>query len=414
MAVWCGIDWAERHHDVALVDETGRLLARRRIDSGPVGFAELLELLAEHRVPEEPVTVAIETARGLLPAALVAAGIQVFAINPLSVARYRDRHAVSGGKSDRADALVLANILRTDGHAHRPVPADSEQALEVRVLARAHQDAIWDRQQVVNRLRALLLEYYPAAVDTFPDLASPVARQVLMLAPTPTQGALLRRPALKAALVRAGRQRSIAAEVERIHAALRTEQLQQLPAVERAMGSRAQGLLESLEAVARTADRLRDEVTAAFETHPDAELITSLPGLGSILGARVLAEIGDDRSRFADARGLKAYAGSAPITRASGKTRRVQSRLVRNRRLADAGDRWALCLLTASPGARAHYDRRREQGDTHAMAARQLSNRYFGILFHLLQTGAAYDELKAHPSTTLTPTPAGSAAVTAA
>ena len=397
MAVWCGIDWAERHHDVALVDESGTLLARRRIDSGPVGFAELLEVLAEHSQPDQPLAVAIETARGLLPAALAAAGIQVFAINPLSVARYRDRHAVSGGKSDRADALVLANILRTDQHAHRPVPADSEHALQVRVLARAHQDAVWDRQQIVNRLRALLLEYYPAAVATFPDLATPVAHQVLLLAPTPTQGGLLRRPALQAALVRAGRQRGIAAEVERIHAALRTPQLRQLPAVERAMGSRALGLVESLEAVARTADRLREEVTAAFETHPDAELITSLPGLGSILGARVLAEIGDDRSRFADARGLKAYAGSAPITRASGKTRRVQSRLVRNRRLADAGDRWALCLLTASPGARAQYDRRRERGDTHAMATRNLANRYFGILFHLLQTSQAFDELKAHP-----------------
>ena len=398
MGLWCGIDWAEQHHDVAVVDDAGAVVGRRRIGIGPAGFADLLELLGGLSAdPAGEIPVAIETPRGLLPAVLAAVGFTVYPINPRSAARYRERRNVTGAKSDRADAVVLADILRTDRHAHRPLPADSELAQEIRVLARAHQDAVWDRQQATNRLRALLREFYPAALEAFPDLATPPARAVLLLAPTPEQGRRLRRPAIRAAIVRAGRRRSVDAEVDRIAAALRTEQLRQLPGVERAMGQRALALVRALDVAARNADELHDAVVAAFEAHPDAELITSLPGLGSILGARALAEIGDDRSRFAHARGVKAFAGTAPITKASGLKTTVYSRQICNRRLGDTGRSWALSLLTRSEGARAHYDRQRAKGNTHSMACRHLANRYFGILFHCLQTGQAYDESKAFP-----------------
>ena len=131
MRIWCGIDWSERHHDVALVDDDGVLIAKRRIPESAAGFRQLLELLAEHgERSDAPIPVAIETAKGLLPAALRAAGYQLFPINPLAVSRYRDRYAVSRAKSDPGDALVLANILRTDLAAHRPLPADSELAGE--------------------------------------------------------------------------------------------------------------------------------------------------------------------------------------------------------------------------------------------------------------------------------------------
>ena len=159
--MWCGIDWAEKHHDVAIIDEAGVVQARLRIDDDPGGFTRLLALLTEHRQDQNtPIPVAIETAKGLLVANLLAAGVPVFAINPLSVSRYRDRHSPSRAKSDAADALVLANILRTDAHAHRPVPVDSELARAIRVLARAQQDAVWDRMQEANKLLSLLREYY--------------------------------------------------------------------------------------------------------------------------------------------------------------------------------------------------------------------------------------------------------------
>src|SRR5579859_5268101 len=123
MAVFCGIDWAEDHHDIALTGADGQLLARRRISDDAAGLGQLLELLAEHGdSAEDPVPVAIETPRGLLVACLRATGRKVYPINPMAVARYRDRHTVAGRKSDHGDAFVLANILRTDSHAHRPLP----------------------------------------------------------------------------------------------------------------------------------------------------------------------------------------------------------------------------------------------------------------------------------------------------
>ena len=184
MNVYCGIDWAERHHDVALVDDTGTQLAKKRITDDAAGYRELLDLLAEHGdTPEDLIPIAIETSHGLLVAALRTGNRQIYAINPLSAARYRDRHGVSRKKSDPGDALVLANILRTDMHAHRPLPADSDLARAITVLARAQQDAVWHRQQLVNQVRSLLKTFYPAALDAFQGkqhgLARPEARDRL-------------------------------------------------------------------------------------------------------------------------------------------------------------------------------------------------------------------------------------------
>ena len=173
MQLWCGIDWAENHHDVSVVDETGTQLARMRIDDTVAGFSQLMNMLSEQqRSSAGPITVAIETAKGLLPAALRAAGVPLIASNPLAVSRYRDRHSPSRAKSDAGDALVLANILRTDPRSHRPPPCDSELAQSIHVLARAHQDAVWDRIQIASKLRSVLRQYYPSFLAAFPDLAS--------------------------------------------------------------------------------------------------------------------------------------------------------------------------------------------------------------------------------------------------
>jgi transposase len=399
--IWCGIDWSERHHDVAMVDDDGVLVAKRRVAESATGFRELLELLAEHgERSDAPILVAIETAKGLLPAALRAAGHQLFAINPLAVSRYRDRYAVSRAKSDPGDALVLANILRTDLAAHRPIPDDSELAATIRVLARAQQDAVWDRQQIVNKLRSLLRDYHPAMPGTFDDLASADARATLHVAPTPAAAQKLRRASLRAALVRGGRRRNIDHQVDRILTGLRAEQFRHPELVEQAMGQAAAAHLRALDTAVANIAELEHALTEAFAQHPDAAILTSFPGLGTVLGARILGEIGDDRTRFADAKALKAFAGTAPVTRASGKKTSVSMRVVRNRRLCQAGYLWALPLLTHSPGARAHYDHRRERGDSYNAAARNLANRYFGILFHCLQHRISYDEAKAFPTPT--------------
>jgi transposase len=404
--VFCGIDWASDHHDVALVDGDGRLVARRCIGDDAAGLAELLAMLAaagdspEHRVP-----VAIETPRGLLVAALRATGRPVYAINPLAASRYRERHSVARAKSDHADAMLLANILRTDAAAHRPLPDDSELVQAIAVLARAQQDAVWRLQKNGNELRALLGEYFPGFVTLFNaryasrgGITHREARAVLAIAPTPAAAAKLSRARIATALRRAGRQRGVDDAAEQIRAALRVEQLRQQPLVEQAMGRHALALLAVVNAAAAGVDDLADACTQAFREHPDHAVITSFPGLGEVTGARVLAEIGDDRTRFETARKLRAYAGSAPVTRASGRMRTVVHRRVKNQRLAAAGFTWSFCSLLASPGARAHYDRRRAAGDRHAAAQRNLFNRMLSALHHCLATGTVYDEANAFPA----------------
>jgi transposase len=407
MSVTCGIDWAEDHHDVALVDADGTLVAKRRISDDAAGFALLLALFADTGDdPKDPTPVAIETNRGLLVACLRATGRQVYAINPKAVDRYRDRHSVARKKSDTGDALVLAHILRTDRPAHRPLPADSELAQAIAVLARAQQDAVWERTCAHNKLRSLLREYYPGLLAAFTDkrggLLRPEARALLATAPTPTAAAKLTTTQLRRLLGQAGRKRGIDTEAQRLQAVLRAQYLHHPQLVEDAFGAQARALLRQLDVACANADELAAAAVTHFEKHPDAKIITSLPGLGSLTGARVLAEIGDDRSRFADARSLKAYAGSAPVTRASGKSIVVMHRRVKNQRLAAVGYLWAFSALSASPGARAHYDRRRAAADRHIAAQRNLFNRLLGCLHHCLDTRTTYNENIAFPTATAT------------
>ena len=207
------------------MDEGGSRLASRRLPEGLTGIRQLHALIAQHAEQTDQVIIGIETDRGLWVGALTAAGYQVFAINPLAAARYRDRHHLSGAKSDGSDAKLLADLVRTDRHNHRPIAGDSADAEAVKVLARAHQSLIWTRTRHTNALRSALREYYPAALEAFDDLAHGDALGVLDRAPSPDQGAHLGLTAIQSALKRGGRQRNIAARAREIHAVLRTPQL---------------------------------------------------------------------------------------------------------------------------------------------------------------------------------------------
>ena len=400
--LFVGDDWAEDHHVVEVEDEAGRRLARRRLPEGIAGIAGVHALVADHLGDDaDPgeVLIGIETDRGPWVAALVAAGYTVYALNPLQVARYRERHGTSGAKSDPGDAHVLAELVRLDRAHHRPIAGDSEIAEHVKIVARAHQSMIWSRQRQTNTLRSMLREYYPAALLAFADdLAGRDALAVLALAPTPHQGRALTRQRVAAALRRAGRQRNTAARAGQIVAALRTEQLAARPGVVGAYATSAAALVAVIGELARQVSVLQGEVEAGFGRHPDAEIYLSQPGLGAVLGARVLAEFGDDPQRYTDPRARKNYSGMAPITRASGKSRAVLARHARNRRLADALYQQAFAALSASPGARAHYDAHRARGNTHHQALRALANRLVGILHGCLRRNITYDESVAWPT----------------
>jgi len=390
--VFVGHDWAEAHHDVHVEDDQGRRLAKARLAEGVEGVTGFHELVASFIDEPDDVTIATETDRGLFVAALVAAGYRVVAVNPMSTSRYRERHSTSGAKSDPGDAFVLAELARTDSHNHRPVAGDSELGEAIKVLARAHQNLVWTRRRQLNQLRSTLREFYPAALEAFDDLGSPDALAVLAVASTPSLGRGLSRSKIAAALRRGGRQRRIEERAEHIQAALRTQQLEAPSMVAAAMGSSVAALVAITVEIAAQIERLEAELADHFEQHPDAKIIRSLPGLGTILGARVLAEFGDDPNRYVDAKSRKNYAGTSPITRASGKHRVVLARYARNKRLNDACYLWAFAALSASPGARAFYDQRRAGGDTHNRALRALGNRLVGILHGCLIHATPYDE----------------------
>ncbi len=394
--LFLGDDWAEDHHDVELVAEDGRRLGRKRFTDGVAGLGQLHELIADHLADDgEPadVVVGIETDRGPWVQALIAAGYLVYAVNPLQVARYRERHGVAGAKSDPGDAHVLAELVRLDRAHHRPIAGDSDVAEQVKVLARTHQGLIWSRQRQQNMLRSMLREFYPAALLAFADdLAGRDALAVLAAAPDPTRGAHLTTARVSTLLGKAGRQRNVRATAERIVTALRTEQLPARPGVVAAYAASVQALVAVLGTLSMQVEALGEQVRAGFGRHPDVEIYRSQPGLGDILGARVLAEFGDDPTRYADSRARKNYSGMAPITRTSGKSRVVLARHQRNRRLADALYQQAFCALTQSAGARRYYDEHRARGNTHHQALRALGNRLVGILDGCLRYHQPYNE----------------------
>jgi transposase len=401
VVLFIGDDWAEDHHDIELVDDQGRVLARKRFPEGIEGIAGLHALVAEHlgedwdeAEPEDIralVKVGIETDRGPWVAALVAAGYEVFAINPMSVARYRERHSTSGAKSDAADAHLLAEIVRLDRAHHRPLAGDSEEAETIKLVARTHQSLIWDRGRHVLRLRAALRDFFPAALKAFPDLDAPEALELLAAAPDPDSAARLSRARIAAALRRANR-RNVEARANEIRQILRAEELRRAPAVEAAYRAIVTSQARIVATLNTQIEEMGAVVDAHFGQHPDAEIYASQPGLGVILAARVLGEFGDDPHRYTDAKARKNYAGTAPITKASGKKKIVLARYARNRRLGDALQQWAFCSLRGSPGARTYYQQLRARNIGHQAALRQLANRLVGILHGCLKTGTRYDE----------------------
>jgi len=392
MIVFVGDDWAEAHHDVHLMDETGKRLGARRLPEGLDGIAGFHQMVAAHVTDPAEVIIGIETERGLWVQALIAAGYQVYAINPLSVSRYRDRHNVAGAKSDAADAKVLADLVRTDRHNHRRIAGDSSAAGGLKVLARAHQNLIWDRTRHTNRLRNDLREFFPAALVAFDDLAHPDAVVVLAKAPNPADAARLSVAQIRSALRRGGRQRNLDDRAIEIQQALRSPQLTAPEAVTAAFAASTKALVEVIAGLNGAISELETELGSSFDSHPDADIYRSLPGLGVILGVRVLAEFGDDPERYNSAKSRRNYAGTSPLTIASGKKTAVLARHVRNRRLYDACDQWAFCSLQTSPGCRAFYDHRRTAGDLHHQALRALANRLVGYLHGCLQTRTLYDE----------------------
>ncbi len=401
MLLFIGDDWAEDHHDLELEDESGRRLAKARLPEGLEGITRFHALVAQHapagwaELPSEEVAgrviIGIEHDRGPWVSALRAAGYQVFAINPLSSARYRERYSTSGAKSDAGDAHVLAEIVRLDRDHHRQIAGDTDLVDAVKLVARAHQTAVWERTRHVLRLRSTLLEYFPAAVEAFDDLTAKDALVLLGRAPSPARVAKLTRSQVVSAL-RASRRHHVEAKADVLLAVLRAPGLRQPATIEAAYAAVVIGQVGIIAALNEQISQLQEVVAEHFGRHPAADIYLSQPGFGVVLAARALGEFGDDKKRFGDAKARKNYSGQSPITRASGKKSIVLARYATNRRLGDALHQQAYSALRTSPGARAYYDALRARKIGHHAALRQLANRLVGILHGCLKTGTKYDE----------------------
>ena len=306
--IFVGVDWAEAHHDVCVLDAGGQVLGKRRIAEGVTGLADLHGLVADHAEETDEVVVGIETDRGLLVSALVATGFQVYAVNPMAASRYRDRHHVSGAKSDPGDAKMLADLVRTDRHNHRRVAGDSELAEAIKGSPGP------TRRDLGPSAPGQRPPFRPAGV--LPGRPGGVRRRSDRHryprsaggGPTPELGRQLSLSKLSATLRRAGRQRNVESRAETIQAALRSDQLGQPAVLSGAYGHVTSSAVRMITQFNAEIAELEEALTEHFEQHPDAKIIRSLPGLGTILGARVLAEFGDDRTRYAE----ESLAGTTP------------------------------------------------------------------------------------------------------
>lgn len=397
--LFVGDDWAEDHHDVEVQDEHGRAIRTARLPEGVDGMTRFHELVARF-LPDDAkpsdVLVCIETDRGPWVRALVAAGYQVYGVNPKQAARHRELLSLSGAKSDKADAHTLADMVRTRRHQLRQVAADTDIAEAVKVVARAHQTLIWERTRHTLRLRAALREYFPAALAAYQPLTLTGADTLDLLAkaPTPAAAAKLTVPQISAALKKA-RRRDISAKATAIQQTLRTEHLGQADIVAGAYAATVRATVAILRTLNTEIHTLDGQVEAHFGQHPDAEVYLSQPGIGVILGARVLAEFGDAAGRYADAKARKNYAGTAPITRQSGKSKTVHARFIHNDRLVDALHMQAGAAILHDPSVRAYYDELRSREIGYNAALRQVGNRLVGILHGCLKTSTAYNQATA-------------------
>jgi transposase len=356
------------------------------------GLAALLRQLRRFGVPAT-LPIAIERPTGLLVDMLVAAGFPVYPIHPNAMKAARPRYRAAGSKSDPYDAYVLADLLRTDGHRWRRLQPQQDATRALRALVRGREDLVATRVAVTNQLRAVLESFWPGAATLFADLASPIALAFLTRYPTPQHAAALGPKRLAAFLAQYGYpgRRTPDALLERLRAA---------PASHvgtgeaSAQGEVVRALVAVLTALGTEVPRLSAAATHAVSTHADGPLVMAFPRAGRINAAQIVAELGDDRQRFATEAHLAAEAGVAPVTYASGKHRGVGFRYACNKRLRQALVCFANNSRHSSPWAAAVYRSARARGCDHPHAIRILARAWIRVLWRCWQDGIPYDAAK--------------------
>jgi len=395
--LYVGIDWATQHHQICLVDPQGQRRDERQVAHSGAGLTGLVEHLTSLVSDPPRIAVALEVPRGAIVDTLLERGCHVFALNPKQLDRFRDRHTVAGAKDDRRDAFVLADALRTDRGAFRRLAVEAPAVIQLREMSRLHAELVEEHGRLTNRLREQLWRFYPQALTLCPAADESWLWSLLAEAPTPAQAQRLTRSALAALLTRHRIRRLSADDVL---AALRTPSLHVAPGTAEAASEHVGLLLPRLGLIHEQRTRCEHRLDALLEAaartaddehleHRDVTILRSLPGVGRVVAATMLAEASRPLAAR-DYQTLRTHAGVAPVTRQSGKVRNVVMRRSCNPRLRAAVFHWARNSIRLDARCRAHYDRLRQRHG-HARALRGVADRLLGVLMAMLVTGSLYD-----------------------
>lgn len=391
-----GIDWGSEYHQVCVLDGNRHKVEERSIKHDGEGIGELMRWVGA-MVAGEPATMAaaLEVPHGPIVEALLACGIAVFSINPKQVDRFRDRYTVNGAKDDRRDAYVIAMSLVSDRQAFKRLTIESPFTLRVRELSRTLDDLDNERRRLTNQLRDLLIRYFPAILALCPAADEPWIWALLTVAPLPIKAKRLTSTRVQAILKKHRVRRLTATDVLD---KLNRECLQVARASAAAIAEHVSILIPLIEAfdaqhrhVFKTLKAVANQVTTAAESKEErtVALMRSLPGIGVVVSTTLL---GEAAAVLADCNGraFRCYAGVAPITKQSGKSRRVCMRHGCNERIREACYHWARTSVQRDVNSRSHYRRLREAGHSHGRALRGVSDRLITVLMAVLRTGVPY------------------------
>ena len=386
---YAGIDWADTHHDVVVIDEAGRRVASTRVPHSPEGLSKLIRFLDEVCGSRhlDDLGCFVETSHGLLVAALLEAGLPVYPVNPKTVDRHRKP---SGAKTDAIDAYLLARTGRSDLRDLRRLTPDSPIIQELKVLTRDLEGLIRSQTRLTNQLTACLKAYYPAALGLFTKLHQASTLMFLRAFPTPEMARCADVEAIEGVL-RAARHPHPARKALEIRQKLQLPQLQADPVVAKAKSRLMLALVAQLLPLIGEIAEYDREIDRLFRTHTDSEIFASLPGSGKRVAPRLLAEWGDDRGRYTDAAGVQALAGTSPVAYQSGNYSRARRRHACSKPFRNAIYQFAGLSAQQEPWAAGYYKRKREEGKSHTMAVRALANQWVRIIYALWRKREMYD-----------------------
>ena len=386
---FAALDWASDHHDVLVLNRHGVVQAEFRFAHSAAGWGEFTAKMQ----PFTGAPITLETSSGPAVDQLLQRGWAVYPVAPTAAARYRERKVPSGTKTDRHDTWALADALRTDGHAWRPLRPQDAATATLRALCRDVLALIEQRTALVNQLQAALREYYPAALEGFDDWTAPHAWALVLQFPTPGQLQAAGQRKWEKFLHTHHLWRPQTA-ASRLALFAQANALPASPAVTAAKSLLAVSLAKILVTLQTQLDEYRRRITDAFGQHPDHDVFGSLPGAKAILGPRLLGEIGAVRAEYPEAAALLCQAGVSPVSYQSGKVNRCRLRRACNKVLRATVHLWANSSRLTCPWAQAYYGQKRAEGQSHASALRCLGKRWLKILWRLWINGERYDEAK--------------------